>query len=64
MRDGARAVPDRVLRLDREEESGREVVDTDDAGDPLVIARVSCVAVDDTDDKPHAGEQQPAGDER
>ena len=64
VRDGPRAVADRVLRLDGEQQRAREVVDADDAGRPRVVGHVVDVAVDDADDEPQAGEQQPTGDER
>ena len=64
MRDGARAVTDRVLRLDREEQRAREVVHADDAGGPRVIAHVIGVAMDDSHGEPKCSEHEPAGDER
>ena len=64
MSDGPRAVADRMLRLDGEEQRTRKVVDTDDAGRPRVIGHVVGVAVDDADGEPEAGEKKPTGDER
>ena len=63
MRDGARAVADRVLSLDREEQRAREVVYSDDAGGPRVIAHVIGVAMDDSHGEPKCSEHEPAGDE-
>ena len=63
VRDGARAVADRVLRLDREQQGAREVMDTDDAGGPRVIVHVIGVAMDDAHGEPKSGEHKPAGDE-
>ena len=50
--DGPRAVADRVLRLDGEQQGGGEVVDAVDAGGPRVIVHVIDVAMTPADDVP------------